>query len=124
MERIDANATQQILSFLSVPETRQLAHVSMQLRNDVEKNRCDVLWYRLWDVDYPQYNGCETLEYFPTKETAMLKAQTLKGDAHNNKIIVYHYEATLGFVANRWTWKIEWNRIDGVWQESIDGPQR
>ena len=116
MNFLSAGPVQTVLGFLNNKEGISLAKTCKNLRNEVEKNKCQVLSQGVWSLDYPNGpgSGWENVEHVNTKQKALDKVNELQKDPKVTLTVIYKYYADLGWVANRPEWTIKWNRDQSV----------
>ena len=114
MQRLDGGSCQTILNFLKPKEAAKLAQTCKSWRNSVVRNACDVLWQGNVHLTEDRENTTflEEMEKFTTKERAVERFNIMKGITADDIFLVriYHFEAPIGWVANRPEWTIEWNK--------------
>ena len=112
MTSLSAGSIQTVLGFLNPKDAGSLAKTCKIMRNEVEKNKCQVLSQGVWTLDCPKGpgNGWENLEPVCTKQGALDKAKELQSDSKVTKTIIYCYYAELGWIANRPEWTVKWER--------------
>ena len=117
MNTLNDNTAGSILNFLTPKDASNLAQTSKFFRNVVVTNQCEVLSSGVWCWgEYAKRNQWEDLNRTTTKAMALRELEKLKKNEKLRTVTIYHYEAPIGWVANRAAWKIEWER-DNFWKE-------
>ena len=91
MERLPTDLLPSVLSFLEVPEARQLAKTCKTMRNEIEKQKFHIHYCDLYSVDHPEWRPSGEYEdyWVMTKPEALKKAKELKAQPKAHEVFVW-----------------------------------